>query len=88
MARRLADRMVRSKPARGPLRLQVLDRKTEIVWVRCGNHTQTSVLAVVDGDWRKSVDRACYKAWTEQLGQGMPYEHPPTSVGFVPMSLL
>jgi hypothetical protein len=72
VSRRLADRVVRSDPARGPLQLHFIDRKTEIVCVRCGNRTQTSVLAVVDGDWRKLVDRACYDAWTAQLGLESP----------------
>jgi hypothetical protein len=50
--------------------LHHLDRKTEIACVRCGNRAQTRVVAVIDGDWGKLLDRACYQAWLAQLGLG------------------
>jgi hypothetical protein len=49
--------VTRSEPARGPLQLHHLDRKTEIACCRCGHQSQTRVAAVVDGDWSKLVDR-------------------------------
>lgn len=68
MSRRLSDRVVRSEPPHGPLQLHHLDRKTEISCVRCGHRSQTSMVAVLDGDWGKLVDRGCYEAWVTQLG--------------------
>jgi len=47
--------VTRSEPARGPL--HHLDHKTEIACCRCGHQSQTRVVAVVDGDWSKLVDR-------------------------------
>jgi len=72
MSTRLPDRVVRSDPPRGPLQLHHLDRKTDIVCVRCGNRTQTRVVAVLDNDWRNLIDRACYLAWIVQLGADQP----------------
>ncbi|MFJ9909560.1 hypothetical protein ACIRVK_43285 [Streptomyces sp. NPDC101152] len=59
---------MRSEPAQGPLQLHRLDRKTGIACSRCGTHSQTTVVATLDADWTRLVDRGCYDAWSEQLG--------------------
>jgi hypothetical protein len=63
----LVDRVVRSEPARGPLQLHHLDGKTETACLRCGNRSQTRIVATVDGDWRRLIDRGCYDVWIGQL---------------------
>ena len=69
---RLANRVVRSEPAQGPLQLQLqlhrLDRKTGIACSRCGTRSQTTVVATLDADWTRLVDRGCCNAWNKQLG--------------------
>lgn len=67
---RLANRVVRSEPAQGPLQLQLhrLDRKTGIACSRCGTRSQTTVVAALDADWTRLVDRGCYNVWSKQLG--------------------
>jgi hypothetical protein len=70
MGRRLADRVTRSEPPYGPLQLLHLNRKTEICCVWCGNRSQARVVATVDGDWTRLIDRGCYDAWVRQLGTG------------------
>jgi hypothetical protein len=68
MARRMADRVERSEPPRGPLQLHHLDAKTEISCIRCAHRTQTRVVATLDGDWSLLVDRGCYDVWLRELG--------------------
>jgi len=65
---RLANRVVRSEPAQGPLQLHRLARKTGIACSRCGTRSQTTVVATLDADWTRLVDRGCYNAWSKQLG--------------------
>ncbi|MFJ2241342.1 TetR family transcriptional regulator C-terminal domain-containing protein [Streptomyces sp. NPDC087859] len=62
---RLANRVVRSEPALGPLQLHRLDRKTGIACSRCGTRSQTTVVATLDADWTRLVDRGCYNAWSK-----------------------
>lgn len=64
----LAGRVLRSEPARGPLQLHHLNGKTQMGCGRCGNVTQTRVVATVDRDWTKLVDRGCYEAWSREFG--------------------
>jgi hypothetical protein len=68
----LADRVRRSEPARGPLQLHYLSGKAQICCVRCQTVAQTRVVATVDGDWTRLVDRSCYDAWCRELNTGPP----------------
>jgi len=45
-----------------------LDRKTAIACSRCGTRSRTTVVATLDADWPRLVDRGCYDAWSKQLG--------------------
>jgi hypothetical protein len=51
-----------------PLQLHHLNGKTQMRRVRCRNVTQTRLVATVDGDCTKLVDRGCYEAWSRELG--------------------
>ncbi|WP_279631374.1 hypothetical protein [Streptomyces aquilus] len=36
--------------------------------VVCGTRSQTSVVAALDADWTRLVDRGCCNVWSKQLG--------------------
>jgi hypothetical protein len=87
MTGRLADRVTRSEPARGPLQLHHLDRKTEICCVRCGQRSQTRVVATIEQDWTRLVDRGCYDTWFVNSTPARPHlndrpgAHTPPPIG-------